>query len=127
MAKAIFSGVMESKCICTGKNCRMSPFIFSLAPRSQEAYRCAKTKSRFKFPAIFSSLVNHLGLEFHREYTTFNSSFLMTSSAVMPLACFYDFSYVKSSTESLQDHSLFVGINVQTDALTCKYVCHADV
>jgi hypothetical protein len=29
--------VMESKRIFFGKNCRMRPFMFSLAPRSQEA------------------------------------------------------------------------------------------
>lgn len=38
MANSISFLVMDSKAIFFGKNCRMSPFMFSLAPRSQEEY-----------------------------------------------------------------------------------------
>ena len=53
MAKAIFSGVMESKCICTGKNCRMSPFTFSLAPPLPRGIQMREDEIEIQVPSDF--------------------------------------------------------------------------
>ena len=54
MANSISFVVMDSKAIFFGKNWRISPFMFSLAPRSQEEYGWAKKKSASSAAAMRS-------------------------------------------------------------------------
>lgn len=58
MANSISFLVMDSKAIFFGKNWRISPFMFSLAPRSQEEYGWAKKKSALSCSAISSCRAN---------------------------------------------------------------------